>query len=227
MDEFSDLDLVVAAEPAAFSSVLADRQRLAAAIGPLLVGFTGEHVGEPRLLICLYGPPPLHVDLKFISVTDAATRVDEPVVLWERGAVLSDALRGGVARFPEPQAQWIEDRFWVWVHYAATKVGRGEWFEAYEFLSFLRVNVLSPLGLLRRGQRPAGVRRVEQVAPELARELRRTVATLERDSLLRALSAAVELYRQLREADSQPVQRRDAAEAVAVAYLEEVAARQL
>ena len=34
--------------------------------------FTGEHVGESRVLICLYGPPLLHVDLKFVSLSDAA-----------------------------------------------------------------------------------------------------------------------------------------------------------
>jgi hypothetical protein len=161
--------LLVAVAPEAFAEVLA------AQLGPLLVAFTGEHVGEPRLLICLYGPPPLHVDLIFIAVADAAARVDEPVVLWERGTVLSDALRQGEARYPQPDAQWIEDRFWVWIHYAATKVGRGELFEAHEFLSFLRMNVLSPPGLLRRGLRPAGVRRVEQLAPDLAAELQRTV----------------------------------------------------
>jgi hypothetical protein len=34
--------------------------------------FSGEHVGEPRALICLYGPPLLPVDLKFVSLSDAA-----------------------------------------------------------------------------------------------------------------------------------------------------------
>jgi predicted nucleotidyltransferase len=225
MDEFSDLDLLVAVAPEAFAEVLADRQRLAAQLGPLLVAFTGEHVGEPRLLICLYGPPPLHVDLKFIAVADAAARVDEPVVLWERGTVLSDALRRGEARYPQPDAQWIEDRFWVWIHYAAAKVGRGELFEAHEFLSFLRMTVLSPLGLLRRGLRPAGVRRVEQLAPDLAAELQRAIVARDAAQQLRALSVAVELYRSLRDSGSQPLQRREAAEAVAVAYLEEMLAR--
>ena len=46
---------------------------------------TGEHVGEPRLLICLYDSPLLHVDLKFMSIADIEKRVDEPV-----GAYLRD-----------------------------------------------------------------------------------------------------------------------------------------
>jgi predicted nucleotidyltransferase len=53
MDEFSDIDLVVAVEPAHHAAVMGDRKRMASQIGPLLTSFTGEHVGEPRLLICL------------------------------------------------------------------------------------------------------------------------------------------------------------------------------
>lgn len=223
MDEFSDIDLVVAVAPRALPSILVERQPLAAQIAPLLVAFTGEHVGEPRLLICLYGPPPLHVDLKFIEVQDAATRVDEPAVLWERGTVLTDALRGGAARYPQPDPQWIEDRFWVWVHYSAAKIGRGELFEANEMLSFLRVNVLSPMGLVQLGQRPAGVRRIEIVAPQLTIELARTVAELNVQSQLRALSAAVTLYRRLRGSERQSIQHHPEAEAAAVAYLNDVA----
>src|SRR5262245_37178745 len=65
MDEYSDLDLIVALAPAAVRHVRPERQQSAATLGKLLAAFTGEHVGEPRLLICLYGPPLLHVDLKF------------------------------------------------------------------------------------------------------------------------------------------------------------------
>jgi predicted nucleotidyltransferase len=165
MDEYSDIDLVVAVEPLQHLEVMADRQTLASRLGPLLASFTGEHVGEPRLLICLYGPPPLHVDLKFVAVQDAVTRVDDPIVLWERDGRLSEALSKGEARYSCPEFQWVEDRFWVWIHYAATKVGRGELLEAADFLSFLRPNVFGPLGKRRLGLRPVGVRRLETDAP--------------------------------------------------------------
>ncbi|MDQ3277872.1 MAG: nucleotidyltransferase domain-containing protein, partial [Bacteroidota bacterium] len=53
MDEFSDLDLIlVTAE-----KLGGDKTQMlayAARFGQLLSGFTGEHVGEPRVLICLY-----------------------------------------------------------------------------------------------------------------------------------------------------------------------------
>ena len=51
MDESSDIDLVIAVAPEDHAAILAERHRIAAAIGPLIAGFTGEHVGEPRLLI--------------------------------------------------------------------------------------------------------------------------------------------------------------------------------
>jgi hypothetical protein len=165
------------------------------------------------------------VDLKFVAVTDAGARVDDPVVLWERGDALSAVLRQGEARYPQPDPQWIEDRFWVWIHYAATKVGRGELFEAHEFLSFLRATVLSPLGLRQRGLRPAGVRRVEQLAPDLAQQLQLTVVARDPSEQLRALQAAIALYRQLRAAVGESLQPRAAAEAVATQYVEEMRRR--
>ena len=70
MDEFSDLDFLVVVEEDAYPEVLAARMEIARRLGPLLSAFTGEHVGEPRLLICLYGPELLHIDLKFITMVD-------------------------------------------------------------------------------------------------------------------------------------------------------------
>jgi nucleotidyltransferase-like protein len=225
MDEFSDIDLVVAVEPAHHAAVMEDRQRLASQIGPLLAGFTGEHVGEPRVLICLYGPPLLHVDLKFVALQDAAKRVDDPVVLWERDGRLTAVLSEGEACYPCPDLQWVEDRFWVWIHYAAAKVGRGEFFEAVEFLSFLRSNVFGPLGKRQLGLRPAGVRRLEAVAPELANELKGTVAAPEAGSILAAIRLCATLYRRIRSTDLVRLQARTSAETAAMAYLAEIEQR--
>jgi hypothetical protein len=225
MDAYSDIDLVIAVAPDAHDAVLAERPRIAAAIGPLVASFTGEHVGEPRLLICLYSPPLLHVDLKFVALPDAAVRVDDPVVLWERGAQLTEVLQQRQARYPAPDAQWIEDRFWVWIHYGATKIGRGELLEAHDFLSFLRARVLAPMALVQLGLRPSGVRRIEHVAPALAARLAATVATLEPSDILRAVHAAVALYRELRAQVASKLEVRSDAEAVAVEYLTEVARR--
>lgn len=228
MDEFSDLDLVVAVEPDHVKVVSAERHRIAAELGPLVAGFTGEHVGEPRVLICLYrgegGAPPLHVDLKFVSLPDVADRVGDLVVLWERDGRVTRALQVREARYPSPDPQWIEDRFWVWIHYGATKIGRGELFEALDFLAFLRAQVLGPLMLLEAGLPPSGVRRVETVVPTRATALRATVAPYDPAECARSLFAAAALYRVLRQSLGPGiVVPNQAAEYTAIAYLTEVA----
>ena len=74
----------------------------AAGLGLLLACFTGEHVGEPRLLIALYGPPPLHVDLKFVADRDLDDRVEDGLVLWQRDGAVEAALRRAEAVWPRP-----------------------------------------------------------------------------------------------------------------------------
>jgi len=226
LDEFSDLDLVLVVDPPASETVYAQRKAFAAECGPLLAAFTGEHVGEPRLLICLYGPPPVHVDLKFVLADALAMRVEDPVILWARDDRVVHALASRAARYPLPDLQWIEDRFWVWVHYVATKLGRGELFEALDFGAAIRRQVLGPLLLQHAEARPDGVRRVERAAPADAERLRATVAAYDRTDIARSIQATVALYRELRDkvAVPSPVRRRDAEDA-AVAYLENVTRR--
>jgi len=219
MDEYSDLDLVVAVEPAAMAAVMAEREGLARRMGPLLSAFTGEHVGEPRLLICLYGPDPLlHLDLKFVALEDVPIRVEDPAVLWERDGRMSAALHQGQAVYPQPAPQWIEDRFWVWVHYTAGKIGRGELFEVLDALAFMRARVLGPLALAACRQRPSGVRRLEGLATPYLADLKATLAGHDRDACLRGLRATAALYLKLRPT-AAPAQPRSDAESAAMAYL--------
>lgn len=126
MDEYSDLDLIIVYNYAFRNEIMEQRFRIAERLGNLFSAFTGEHVGEPRLLICLYGPAPLHVDLKFVQLEELESRVENPLILWERGSGIATILSKTSPSLPFPQLQWIEDRFWVWVHYCATKLGRGE-----------------------------------------------------------------------------------------------------
>ncbi|MBD2094228.1 aminoglycoside 6-adenylyltransferase [Trichocoleus sp. FACHB-591] len=223
MDEFSDLDLIIAVEHESFAQVMSERESIAASLGELLAAFTGEHVGEPRVLICLYNSPLLHVDLKFLSITDVATRVDEPVVLWERDDRLSQSYAASTGVYPLPSEQWIEDRFWIWIQYGTSKIARGELFEALDFISYLRSTVLGPLGLLRSGCKPSGVRKIEQLAPTLAETLESTVALHDRESCYLALERCLEIYRALR---STAITHHAAAEEAAVEYLKTMRARQ-
>jgi hypothetical protein len=142
-------------------------------------------------------------------------------VLWERDDRLRNAMAASAAMYPEPDAAWIEARFWVWVHYAAARIGRGELFEVLDHLAFIRSRVLGPMGLRQGGARPSGVRRVEIAVPQFADQLRETLATYSAADCCRALRRTVALYRALR---SIPLVDRRAEEA-AMSYLAQIEQR--
>lgn len=133
----------------------------AQSLGNFLSGFTGEHVGEPRLLICLYDEPLLHVDLKFVTPEEFSIRVENPIILFDKNNVLKTIIENTEAHFPSPDFQWIEDRFWKWGHYILQMIERGELFEAIDALSFVRSTVLGPLLHIKEEQLARGVRKLE------------------------------------------------------------------
>lgn len=228
LDEFSDLDFVIVVDAPFYETVMLERSLIASRLGTLLTAFTGEHVGEPRLLICLYDHPILHVDLKFVRLEAFRTdRVEDPVILWERGSLLSDAVAAFPASYPPVDPQWIEDRFWTWVHYAGTKIGRGELFESIDGLAFLRRRVLAPLAKMRAGLIPRGVRFLERELPEDLPSFQATHPTGHTASAIAdAMLATVDLYRRLRDqADLPGLIRHAAAEEAATRYLAAVIAR--
>jgi len=78
LDKYSDLDLMIVTK----DKIGGDRDKIvdyAASLGHLLSGFTGEHVGEPRVLICLFDNPLLHVDLKFLTLEEFHSRIETPI----------------------------------------------------------------------------------------------------------------------------------------------------
>jgi hypothetical protein len=198
LDEFSDLDLILVTK----EKISGNKTKMidhAKRLGSLLSGFTGEHVGEPRLLICLYDDPLLHVDIKFLTLDEFERRVETPVILLDKEGQLQKVLEQTESKFPYPDYQWIEDRFWVWVHYALLKIGRGEYMEALDFFAFLRQIVFGPLLHIRNGKLPKGVRKVESQLPEQDfNQLVGTIPTYSRSSLLSRLQYSIKLYQQLR-----------------------------
>lgn len=223
MDEYSDLDLMIVVEEDHYERVMAARLEIASSLGTLLAAFTGEHVGEPRLLVCLYDQPLIHVDLKFVRLQDfQADRVEDPIVLWERGTLLTDAVRSNPQSYPPIDPQWMEDRFWVWVHYCAAKIGRGELFEAIACLSFLREQVLAPCAKAEARLRPRGVRALEQELPHYLIDFCQTLPTeYEPREISRALQHTIDFYRQLRDrASVAALIRRTDAENAAEGYLQ-------
>jgi predicted nucleotidyltransferase len=193
-DAFSDVDLVIVCRDGDHAATLAECRTIAKSLGRLLAAFTGEHVGEPRVLICLYADPLLHVDLKFVRRDDLAHRVETPLLAFDRHGTTEAALRTGSASWPARESEWFEERFWIWVHYGATKIARGELFEAHDMLAFLRAQVLGPMLARNGGRRQRGVRQIEFEAPAHVPELARTVARYDREDCWRALEAAADIY---------------------------------
>lgn len=198
IDEFSDLDLIIVTR----EKITDDKTRMlqfAKQAGNLLSGFTGEHVGEPRLLICLYDDPLLHVDYKFVTIYEFKERIETPVILLDKTGELKRALENSDAKFPYPDYQWIEDRFWIWVHYVLLKIGRGENLEAFDFFSYLRMMVLSPLLHIKNHNLPRGVRKVETDLNEKdLKDLLTTIPEYNTQSLLNSLRNTIKLYKNLR-----------------------------
>jgi len=199
IDEYSDLDLILVTR----EKISNDKKKmfsLAKTFGNLLNAFTGEHVGEDRLLICLFDNPLLHVDIKFLILDEFHNRIEDPYIYWERENCLTEIINSTKSEWPGFDFQWIEDRFWTWVHYAALKLGRGECFEALDFLSYLRVNVIAPMLQIKNGNLPRGLRKVEFnfKKPDIDRLIETVPAYSERD-IFTSLEKTIILYKELRE----------------------------
>lgn len=198
LDEFSDLDLILVTQRK-ISDDKSEMLRYANRLGKLLNGFTGEHVGEPRVLICLYDNPLLHVDIKFLTLSEVNDRVEDPHILFDRDNQLLQALQKSEAKFPYPDYQWIEERFWIWIHYVLLKVGRGEYMEAIDFFGFMRMVVLGPLLHIKNGNLPRAMRKVETTLKEEdLNSIKSTLPDYDKQSILNALKNAIDLYRSLR-----------------------------
>ena len=198
-DEHSDLDFVVVVEEHAYDGVMASRRRFAEQCGELLAAFTGEHVGEPRLLICLYGPPLMHVDLKFVTPSGLDRLVERPVVLFARDPERIEArLDAAAIAWPNASPDWFEQRAWIWLHYGAAKLARGELLEAIGMLAFFRDQVLGPMLHRRAGRPQRGVRRMEALDVPCLGRLAGTVAAFDAASVRNAFLVATDMYVELR-----------------------------
>lgn len=208
LDEHSDLDFVVVVEQDDYDDVMETRVEFAETIGDMVSCFTGEHVGEPRLLICLYGPPLVHVDFKFVLLSDFEQQIERRALLYAKDAgEIERAIGAGSVSWPNHSPEWFEARIWIWLHYAITKLHRGELYEAIGMLGFIREQVIGPMLYRRAGLNQRGVRRLEASKLDKDVDLAGTVAKHDRDSVRRALITMTGIYLDLRR-DGMPVMPR-------------------
>src|SRR3982751_118526 len=98
LDEFSDVDFVVVNDVK-----MSGKEKMfsfAEQFGALLSSFTGEHVGEERLLICLYSDPFLHVDFKFLTADEFGLMIEKPAILFDRTGMLKEILESAQPKWP-------------------------------------------------------------------------------------------------------------------------------
>ncbi|MCA9627024.1 MAG: nucleotidyltransferase domain-containing protein [Myxococcales bacterium] len=198
-DSYSDIDLTVVCDPEVRDEWL-EGERLARELGALSA-FRGDHLREPRLLICLFEPPLLHVDLKLVTPVEAGERVEPRAVLFCKDSSLRGVFDAPQIDLPGTQRDWTEPRVWTWLHYGGSKAARGEVFECLDLLAFLRGRVLAPMALMASGHTGLavqGTRRVETRAPAYLEALTRCVPEPSAASCFMALGAARELYVMLR-----------------------------
>ncbi len=223
LDEYSDLDLILITK----KQIAGDKEKMleyAHSFGEFISGFTGEHVDEPRVLICLYDDPLLHVDIKFLTLPEFYERIENPVILFERDNQLTAVINSTKAEWPAVDFQWIEDRIWTWVHYIASKTARGEYFECLDGLGFIRAKVLAPLLQVKSKTVVRGLRKVEKKLnlPDLE-DLKITVAQYNRASILKALDNMISVYRMLRrKLFTDTIELQAKAEKKSIEYLKKV-----
>jgi hypothetical protein len=150
-------------------------------------------------MICLYDDPLLHVDIKFLTLEEFHKRVEDPVILFDTNDQLKNIIEKTEAKFPTPGFQWMEDRFWIWIHYDLVKIGRGEYFEAIDGLGFIRGMILGPLLHIKEGNLPRGVRRMEtHIEKGYLELLKLTLPTYNKESIIESLGYLIELYMKIR-----------------------------
>jgi predicted nucleotidyltransferase len=204
-DAFSDIDLYLFVRDHAFESVFADREVLAHSIGPVLVRYLGDHMpgGQHQLIVWYKGP--LHVDLMF-------RRWSETVPHWKwKGAVIITDREGAMAELREashairpPTLTWeqvnsLNQKFWGWVAYTLGKILRGELWEAFDGIAWIRNEALLVMLAWAQDAPYEGHRRLEsKLDHHLSKLFNETLCSREPESLHGALMAEVRLFRELR-----------------------------
>jgi predicted nucleotidyltransferase len=222
-DAYSDLDLKIVTRTELHDEAARHLDELVNACGVPVAHFTAEHVGHPGMLIVLYNDL-IHIDFYPVRLSELGAKNDGMAgwVMWSQDDDIAVALDDS-ADTMGVDLSWIEARMWTWVWYTHSKILRGELYEALDALQYLRGNVLFALLAETIGVKPYGSRRAEQHVGELGPLFARTVPALERDRVMDALLATVELYLRLANPllEQHGVERAEDARAVVLAKLHE------
>lgn len=94
------MDFLIVVDDKSYEEVIEERLLIVEQFGTLVSAFTGEHVGEPRLIISLYDSPILHVDFKFTTLDGLLDRVEDSAILYEENNCITKIYSKKEAHFP-------------------------------------------------------------------------------------------------------------------------------
>ncbi|MBJ2114431.1 aminoglycoside 6-adenylyltransferase [Serratia ureilytica] len=194
-DSYSDIDLVFCIDEDNYNDYFSQSRCLLSRFGELYFCFPGDHVQEERLIICLYGKELLHVDIKFVTLTQRNISLTELDVLWARDYTkINEFLSNRKSVCTDKSIEWFNERVWVWLHNCICKYHRGELFEAINILNMIRVNILGPMVSLLNGGVQRGVRYIDFLHSTEKGLLSKTVASYSKVSIFLAIRATLNLY---------------------------------
>jgi predicted nucleotidyltransferase len=174
-DKYSDIDLHIVIPDGSKDEVLRRASLMVQDVARVATWFPATHLSDPAQLNVFYeADPPIHVDFQYKEVRELIPRAKDKdiITLVDRS--------GDVARHKEASGkvgppredeeierlQYLEDRFWGWTWYAASKIARGELWEARDAIEYMRSNVLVSLADIGLGTAPEGNRRLESKYPD-------------------------------------------------------------
>jgi predicted nucleotidyltransferase len=207
-DKYSDVDLYIVIPNGSKDEVLRRAAAMVRDVETVATWFPATHLGDPAQLIVIYKTdPPIHVDFQYREVRELIPRAKDKdiVILADRSGVVTrhqEASRkvgapGGDKEVE--QLQYLEDRFWGWTWYTASKIARGEFWEARDAIEYIRSNVLVTLADIGLGTPREGNRRLEIKYPaDIQLTLSDTIpGEHSKDSYAGALRASVAGYEKL------------------------------
>ncbi|MGL4589174.1 MAG: hypothetical protein ACRCUP_02960 [Mycoplasmatales bacterium] len=190
-DQFADLDLVIGYENTI------NKQEVLALMGDLIGCFTGYHVGEPRLEICLFkvSGDLLQVDAKFVELTDFKNQRDKIKLLFDKTKQVDQKIiNQKTCEVQTIDWNFVNQKFYKWIHFGIVKLARGEIHEAISCLNMIWSEIIANYYYIERGILPRGMRRIEQIQPELAVKLSEIMPSYELEAVYDSYLKTLELY---------------------------------
>jgi hypothetical protein len=201
LDEFSDLDIYLIMSDHAVLSI-DEKKEILCQYGELLCFYNNANDDNVTVSLFKIEEQLLHVDCKWIYLSGLRKRVENPDIIFEKDGLLSKYMRDFPNEgYEQPNLELSEMRFWTWMHYIFSKIGRGEIIEACSYLCEVRIYCLGPMILYKNKMTARRLRHAEQLPTEELLELKTTFpAECRAESCFNAAMNTIALYSKTRDA---------------------------